>query len=84
MRSSRRCTRTQRASSSSRARTARTTSWCRGVRVLLDIIAELPADLAAAMFVVGHTPSDHPSTLPELLPLKSQPEHLVRCHFAEE
>lgn len=38
-----------------------------GIEVLLDIVGDLPADLAAALFVVVHLPSGHASALPELL-----------------
>lgn len=38
-----------------------------GVEVLLELVSELPADLAAAVFVVVHQPSSHASSLPELL-----------------
>jgi two-component system chemotaxis response regulator CheB len=38
-----------------------------GVEVLLEIVAELPVDLRAAIFVVVHMPANHTSELPELL-----------------
>lgn len=38
-----------------------------GVEVLLELVGDLPADLAAAVFVVVHQPMGHVSTLPELL-----------------
>lgn len=37
------------------------------IEVLLEMVGELPADLAAAVFVVVHQSADHPSPLPELL-----------------
>ena len=38
-----------------------------GVDVLLAMAQDLPADLAASVFVVVHVPADYTSTLPELL-----------------
>lgn len=38
-----------------------------GVEVLLELVSELPVDLAAAVFVVVHQPSNHVSMLPQLL-----------------
>ncbi|TMQ17748.1 MAG: chemotaxis protein CheB [Deltaproteobacteria bacterium] len=38
-----------------------------GIEVLRDVVANLPADLAASVFVVVHLPSGHASVLPELL-----------------
>ncbi len=38
-----------------------------GVEVLLTLVSELPADLAAAVFIVVHQQPNHVSTLPELL-----------------
>lgn len=35
--------------------------------MLLDLVGDLPADLAAAVFVVVHQASSHASPLPELL-----------------
>lgn len=51
-----------------------------GVELLLELAAELPADLAAALFVVVHLPSGYSSELPVLLsrrgPLPARhPEH---------
>jgi two-component system, chemotaxis family, protein-glutamate methylesterase/glutaminase len=37
------------------------------IEVLLEMVGELPADLPAAVFVVVHQPSNHASSLPELL-----------------
>lgn len=38
-----------------------------GVQALLKLVAELPADLPAAVFLVLHVPPDVPSFLPEIL-----------------
>jgi two-component system, chemotaxis family, protein-glutamate methylesterase/glutaminase len=38
-----------------------------GLEVLLGLVGELSADLAAAVFVVVHQPASHVSSLPELL-----------------
>lgn len=38
-----------------------------GVEVLRSLVKQLPGDLPAALFVVIHIPSDHPSLLPTLL-----------------
>lgn len=38
-----------------------------GVEVLLEMVAELPSDLPASVFVVVHTRAGHESALPELL-----------------
>src|SRR5262245_24028514 len=38
-----------------------------GPEVLPDRVRELPAELAAAVFVVVHSPPGHSSTLPDLL-----------------
>ncbi|HEY0478929.1 MAG TPA: chemotaxis protein CheB [Kofleriaceae bacterium] len=37
------------------------------IELLLDVAAELPAELAASLFVVVHVPPSHASALPELL-----------------
>jgi oligopeptide transport system ATP-binding protein len=36
------------------------------------------------LYAAKGQPAECRTNLPELLPLKSQPEHFVRCHFAEE
>jgi two-component system chemotaxis response regulator CheB len=38
-----------------------------GVEVMLELVRDLPAELAAAVFLVIHMPADYASTLPELL-----------------
>jgi two-component system, chemotaxis family, protein-glutamate methylesterase/glutaminase len=38
-----------------------------GVEVMLDMVADLPHDLPAALFLVVHIPPDYSSALPELL-----------------
>jgi oligopeptide/dipeptide ABC transporter ATP-binding protein len=36
------------------------------------------------LYAAKGKPAECRSALPELLPLKSQSDHVVRCHFAEE
>ncbi len=38
-----------------------------GVQALLNLVADLPPDLPAAVFIVLHIPTDVPSMLPEIL-----------------
>lgn len=42
-----------------------------GVQALLILVANLPADLPAAVFIVLHVPADAPSLLPEILARES-------------
>ena len=43
-----------------------------GVQALLNLVTELPPNLAAAVFIVLHIPTDAPSMLPEILGRNAQ------------
>ncbi len=50
----------------------------------INIPSGCPFHPRCPLYAAKGKPAECRSKLPELLPLKSQPEHLVRCHFAEE
>ncbi len=43
-----------------------------GVQALIELVSELPASFAAAVFVVVHTPANHRSLLPKVLNVHSR------------
>jgi oligopeptide/dipeptide ABC transporter ATP-binding protein len=50
----------------------------------INIPSGCPFHPRCPLYAAKGKPAECRTTLPELVPLKSQSEHLVRCHFAEE
>jgi oligopeptide/dipeptide ABC transporter ATP-binding protein len=50
----------------------------------INIPSGCPFHPRCPLYAAKGKPAECRTTLPELLPLKSEPEHLARCHFAEE
>jgi oligopeptide/dipeptide ABC transporter ATP-binding protein len=50
----------------------------------INIPSGCPFHPRCPLYAAKGKPAECRSTLPQLAPLKSQPEHLVRCHFAED
>jgi len=46
--------------------------------------ADGPFHPRCPLYAAKGKPAECRSTMPELVALKSQPDHVVRCHFAEE
>jgi oligopeptide/dipeptide ABC transporter ATP-binding protein len=49
----------------------------------INIPSGCPFHPRCPLYAAKGKPAECRSTMPELLPLKSQPDHVVRCHFAE-
>jgi len=50
----------------------------------INIPSGCPFHPRCPLYAAKGKPAECRTTMPDLLSLKSQPEHLVRCHFAEE
>jgi oligopeptide/dipeptide ABC transporter ATP-binding protein len=50
----------------------------------INIPSGCPFHPRCPLYAAKGKPAECRSTMPELAPLKSQPDHVVRCHFAEE
>ncbi len=50
----------------------------------INIPSGCPFHPRCPLYAAKGKPAECRTTMPELVPLKSSPEHLVRCHFAEE
>jgi oligopeptide/dipeptide ABC transporter ATP-binding protein len=50
----------------------------------INIPSGCPFHPRCPLYAAKGKPTECRASLPELAPLKSQPEHLARCHFAEE
>jgi len=50
----------------------------------INIPSGCPFHPRCPLYAARGKPAECRTSLPELAPLKSQPDHLVRCHFAED
>ncbi len=50
----------------------------------INIPSGCPFHPRCPLYAAKGKPAECRTAMPELVPLKSQPDHLVRCHFAEE